>query len=226
MTEGVNIRELALETLLAVGRDGEKSHQVIRNVLEKYQYLPRQERAFFTRLCEGTLEYRIRLDYILDAFSRTPAAGMKPVIREILRMGVYQLRYMDAVPDSAAVNEAVKLAARKGFRNLKGFVNGVLRSVARNPGLPAEPGEEQLVRRLSVRYSMPEFLTEKWLEELGQDTAEKMMAAFLKEAPLTARLRGTAEQRKKTLEELAGQGVSAVPQGMPFIWKGMIIWEN
>ena len=211
MTEGVNIRELALETLLAVGRDGEKSHQVIRNVLEKYQYLPRQERAFFTRLCEGTLEYRIRLDYILDAFSRTPAAGMKPVIREILRMGVYQLRYMDAVPDSAAVNEAVKLAARKGFRNLKGFVNGVLRSVARNPGLPADPGEEQLVRRLSVRYSMPEFLTEKWLEELGRDTAEKMMAAFLKEAPLTARLRGTAEQRKKSLEELAGQGVSAVP---------------
>ena len=211
MTERVNIRELALETLLAVGRDGEKSHQVIRNVLEKYQYLPRQERAFFTRLCEGTLEYRIRLDYILDAFSRTPAAGMKPVIREILRMGVYQLRYMDAVPDSAAVNEAVKLAARKGFRNLKGFVNGVLRSVARNPGLPADPGEEQLVRRLSVRYSMPEFLTEKWLEELGRDTAEKMMAAFLKEAPLTARLRGTEEQRKKTLEELAGQGVSAVP---------------
>ena len=68
MTERVNIRELALETLLAVGRDGEKSHQVIRNVLEKYQYMPRQERAFFTRLCEGTLEYRIRLDYILDAF--------------------------------------------------------------------------------------------------------------------------------------------------------------
>ena len=62
---------------------------------------------------------------------------MKPVIREILRMGVYQLRYMDAVPDSAAVNEAVKLAARKGFRNLKGFVNGVLRSVARNPRAPS-----------------------------------------------------------------------------------------
>ena len=133
---------------------------------------------------------------------------MKPVIREILRSSVYQLIYMDRIPDSAVCNEAVKLTQKKGFYSLKGFVNGVLRSVARNPGLPADPGEEQLVRRLSVRYSMPEFLTEKWLEELGQDTAEKMMAAFLKEAPLTARLRGTAEQRKKTLEELAGQGVS------------------
>ena len=155
---------------------------------------------------------------------------MKPVIREILRMGVYQLRYMDAVPDSAAVNEAVKLAARKGFRNLKGFVNGVLRSVARNPGLPADPGEEQLVRRLSVRYSMPEFLTEKWLEELGQDTAEKMMAAFLKEAPLTARLRGnsgTAEKNRwKSWRDREFRQSRRPTQGMPFIWKGMIIWEN
>lgn len=211
MTKGVNIRELVLETLLAVSRDQEKSHQVIRKVLEKYQYLPRQERAFYTRLCEGTLEYRIQLDYILEAFSRTPVRKMKPAVREILRMAVYQMRYMDAVPDSAAVNEAVKLAQRKGFQPLKGFVNGVLRNVSRNPDRPAWPAPEEEVSYLSVKYSMPEYLTGKWLSELGREKTEAVLASFLGEHPLTVRLRGTEEEKEKTLEELKGQGITVRP---------------
>ena len=94
-------------------------------------FLPKQERAFITRVCEGTLEYRILIDYIIDSFSKIPVDKMKPPIREILRSAVYQLKYMDSVPDSAVCNEAVKLAQRKGFYNLKPFVNGVLRTIAR-----------------------------------------------------------------------------------------------
>mgnify|MGYP002801685997 len=131
MTEKINIRELALAVLLEAGKKEQKSSQLIHSVLEKYQYLPRQDRAFFTRLCQGTLEYRLQLDYILDVYSRVPARKMKPVVREILRMAVYQLKYMDSIPDSAAVNEAVKLAGRKGLPQLKGFINGVLRAAAR-----------------------------------------------------------------------------------------------
>ena len=129
MTNYVNMRELALESLLAIQKEGKQSHPVIRRVLEKYQYLPRQDRAFFTRLCEGTLEYRILLDYVIDFFSKVKTEKMKPVLREILRLSVYQLKYMDGVPDSAVVNEAVKLAQKKGFYQLKGFVNGVLRAI-------------------------------------------------------------------------------------------------
>lgn len=209
MTERVNMREAALEVLLSVNRDGEKSHRIIRSVLEKYQYLPRQERAFFTRLCEGTLEYRLQLDYILEAFSRTPVRKMKPAIREILRMAVYQMRYMDAVPDSAAVNEAVKLVAKKGMQPLKGFVNGVLRNVSRNPGSPEWPPREDEVRYLSVKYSMPEYLTEKWLRELGRGVTEAMLTDFLRGRPLSVRLRGGSADREKTLEELAAQGIAA-----------------
>ena len=81
---------------------------------------------------------------------------MKPPIREILRSAVYQLKFMDRVPDSAVCNEAVKLAQKKGFYNLKPFVNGVLRTVARQMDeLEYPPREENLVRYLSVRYSMP-----------------------------------------------------------------------
>ena len=152
MTNGINTRELVLEILLEIEEEGKHSHIAIRNALSKYQFLPRQERAFITRVCEGTLEYRILIDYIIDSYSKVTVDKMKPVIREILRSAVYQIKFMDSVPDSAVCNEAVKLAQRKGFYNLKPFVNGVLRTIARehkNLQLPSR--EKNLVRYLSVR---------------------------------------------------------------------------
>ena len=134
MTNYVNMRELALESMLELQKEGRQSHTVFRKVLEKYQYLPKQDRAFYTRLCEGTLEYRILLDYVINYFSKVHTEKMKPVLREILRLSVYQIKYMDGVPDSAVVNEAVKLAQKKGFYQLKGFVNGVLRTISREIG--------------------------------------------------------------------------------------------
>ena len=148
---GVNARELILEILLQIEEEGEHSHIAIRNALSKYQFLPKKERAFITRVCEGTLEYRIQIDYILDSFSKVTVDKMKPAIREILRSAVYQLKFMDSVPDSAVCNEAVKLAQRKGFYNLKPFVNGVLRTVIREMGnLKYPEKEEDIVSCLSV----------------------------------------------------------------------------
>ena len=79
MANKVNLRELILNILLEIDKEGQYSHLVLRSTLEKYQYLEKQERAFITRVCEGTLEYRIRLDYVLDQFSTVPAEKMKPV---------------------------------------------------------------------------------------------------------------------------------------------------
>ena len=124
MINGINSREMILEILLEI-EEGEHSHVAIRNALSKYQFLPKQDRAFITRVCEGTLEYRIQIDYIINSFSKVTVDKMKPAIREILRSAVYQLKYMDSVPDSAVCNEAVKLAQRKGFYNLKPFVNEI-----------------------------------------------------------------------------------------------------
>ena len=99
MTNGINTRELILQILLEIEEEGKHSHIAIRNALSKYQFLPRQERAFITRVCEGTLEYRILIDYIIDSYSKVSVDKMKPVIREILRSAVYQIRFMDSVPD-------------------------------------------------------------------------------------------------------------------------------
>lgn len=195
MQQEKNVRQLVLEMLLAVTKKegGEYSHKVIRDVQNKYNYFSTQEKAFMKRLFEGTLERMIELDYCIDCYSKVKTGKMKPVIRNILRMGTYQILYMDSVPDSAACNEAVKLAQAKGFGTLKGFVNGVLRSIARNK--EAIPPSD----KLSVRYSMPEWIVELWTKQLGEAVTLKVLQGLLQERPVTIRLR---TQDKKALEAL------------------------
>lgn len=211
MTNTVNLREIILNILLEINREEQYSHLAIRSTLEKYQYLPKQDRAFITRICEGTVEYMLQIDYIIDRFSKVRVSKMKPVIQNILRSAVYQICYMDSIPDSAVCNEAVKLAQRKGFYSLKGFVNGVLRNIARSKGHIPFPDREQPVEYLSVKYSMPVWLVEKWLGQLGFEKTEAMLAQFLKERPTSVYLRGSAEDRERTLESLKRQGVTAEP---------------
>ena len=115
-TVKVNERELVLDILLLVTRDGVHCHLATGQVLEKYQFLEKKSRAFISRLTQGTLQRMIELDYVIDCYSKTPVKKMKPVSRCILRSGVYQLLYMDSVPASAACNEAVRLAGISHMR--------------------------------------------------------------------------------------------------------------
>ena len=108
-----------------------------------------------------------------------PVYNMKPLIRNLLRMSVYQLKYMDSVPDSAVVNEAVKLAQRKGFYNLKGFVNGVLRTAARDMDQVVWPDPlDDPERYLSVTYSIPPWILRQWFEQFDFDTIERICKSF------------------------------------------------
>lgn len=207
MGNTVNDRELILEILLAVTRDGEYSHIALRNVLENYQYLDKSERAFITRVTEGTLERMIELDYIINQFSKTKVNKMKPVIRTIIRSAVYQLKYMDSVPDSAVCNEAVKLAGKRGFSGLKGFVNGVLRNISRNLDSVKYPDKSDTVKWLSVMYSMPEWIITEWLKNYDCEMVEKMLQAFLAERPTTIRCNLSQISRDELAEELKKEGV-------------------
>ena len=143
MTNGLNVREMALEILLEVEKSGAYPNVLLKQTLDKYLYMEKQERAFLTRLVEGTVERKLTLEYYVNKVSKTPVGKMKPVIRCIMRMAVYQIFFMDSVPDSAACNEAVKLAQKKGFHTLKGFVNGVLRNLSRQKELIVLPDEEK-----------------------------------------------------------------------------------
>ena len=200
-------RELVLGVLLEVTRDGEYSHISLRNVLAKYQYLDKRDRAFITRVVEGTLEHMIEIDYIINQFSKVKVNKMKPVIRCILRSAVYQLKYMDSVPNSAACNEAVKLATKKGFSSLKGFVNGVLRSIERNLDQITYPDETNLIEYLSVKYSMPEWILKKWLAQYDRTVVEAMLADFQREKPTTIRVNRNVMSKEALIESLETQGV-------------------
>ena len=194
-------RELVTAILVDVTKNGEYSHVVLRNTLNKYQYLEKKDRAFITRVVEGTLERMIEIDYIIEQFSTVKVKKMKPVIRSILRSAVYEIKYMENVPHSASCNEAVKLAQKLGFHNLKGFVNGVLRNIARNLETITYPDD------MSIRYSMPQWMIDKWLGEYDKETVEKMLQSFLKERVLTIRCNLNQLSVEELVEQLQKEGV-------------------
>lgn len=208
MTDGVSTREIILDILLAVTRDGEYSHLALSGTLSKYQYLEKQERAFITKVTEGTLEQMIKIDYIINSFSNIRVSKMKPVIRCILRSAVYQICFLDGVPDSAACNEAVNLAGKRGFRNLKGFVNGVLRNIARKKEQIVYPDErKQPQEAVSVQYSLPLWLVEQWETEYGMDKTKAMAKALLEEKPTAVRINLNQITKEELIKQLKSEGV-------------------
>lgn len=201
----VNIRAVVLDILTEIEKEGEFSHITINNALLKYQYLDRTQRAFINRLSLGTIECRIEMYYILNQYSKTPVNKMKPLIRRIMRMAVYQIIYMENVPDSAACNEAVKLAAKRGFTGLKGFVNGVLRNISRNKDNITYPDKAKETKKyLSVKYSMPEWIIELWNTNMSYEEIEDILAGMRKDKKTYIRcntLKGSTDYIKKILEE-------------------------
>lgn len=207
----VNVRELVLDILMEVNEKEQYSHLVIRDVLNKYQYLEKQERAFLTRLAEGTIEHMLEMDFVINSFSKVKVKKMKPLIRNLLRMSVYQIKYMDSIPDAAVCNEAVKLAKKRGFGQLREFVNGVLRNIARDLDKLQYPDEKlEPVRFLEVTYSVPAWMVEQWTKDYGYAQTKSICESFLKERPITIRTNLLRIQPEELKEKLEAEGVTAV----------------
>lgn len=204
-----NIREIVLDMLLEEEKGGAYSHRLVFDVLSKYDYLTAQEKAFIKRVFEGTIERRIELDYRLNQVASVPVPKMKPLIRNLLRMSAYQIFYMDGVPDAAAVNEAVKLAQKRKFGSLKGFVNGVLRKLTAvgEGGLPSEEKEPKAF--LSVAFSMPEWIVEHFLKLYSYEETKALFSALLEVRPVTIRFsaRLTEGEREALIQSFREKGV-------------------
>ncbi len=211
MSDTVNDRELVLDLLMDIVEKGMFSHVSINNMLKKYQYLEKIERAFITRLTEGTIENLILLDYIIDQFSSVKVKKMKPLIRNILRMSVYQFLYMDSVPNAAACNEAVKLATKRGFGQLKGFVNGVLRNINRNlEDIKYPDASKNLPEYLSIMYSIPLWIIEQWIYQYGVEYASRMAKATLEhDFRTTVRCNTGKFSVEQIVKKLEDEGVEA-----------------
>lgn len=175
-------RDAAVKALLTVQEQGGYSNIVLEELLESVE-LSAPDRALASRLLYGVTERRLTLDYLLNQTASTPVKKMSPEVREILRVGVYQLVYMDKTPAFAAIDEAVKQTRRFGCGRLSGFVNGVLRQVQRGYGklLSDLPSND---KGLEIRYSMPRAWIRSWRTAYGEEMLTGLLE-HLNEAPPT-----------------------------------------
>ncbi len=212
MTDQIGTREIVLDMLMEVLEEGKYSHTVLNQTLKRYQHIDKQDRAFITRIFHGTIKRYLTLDYIINQYASLPVTKMKPFIRNLLRMSVYQLMYMDQVPVSAVCNEAVKLSKKRSFSKLSGFVNAILRNIARADKSIKYPELESFpVDYLTVVYSTPRWLVEELLEQFNFQVVETILAASLNERETTIRCNKaklTPEELSKRLRE---EGVTVEP---------------
>lgn len=206
-------REIVLDLLMKADKTGTHSHVLVRRTLDRCEDLSDTQRSFIKRLFEGTLERRIELDEIIDTHRNDTSKTIADVTRNILRMSLYQIYYMDAVPDFAACNEAVLLLKKRGLDHQTGFVNGMLRRVIREKNSDQSMAviEKRTVsegKELSVKYSMPELLVKLWTTHLGEEETEKLLASFLMIRPVQIRVdeRLSEAEREELIERLQSSG--------------------
>ena len=200
-------RALALQALLEVERRqvfaDEAFHQLTKN-----SPLSTADRALAFELVFGVLRHRGHLDWRLHVLTKKPLSGLPTIIVMILRLGAYQLLYLDRVPDSAAVNESVKLAKRVKSRDWSGVVNGVLRNLTRQADPPWPDPTVDPVQALSIRYSCPPWLTRRWIDRFDFDRAEEICRQSNSIPPLTLRTNTLRTSRDELQERLQAEGYS------------------
>jgi 16S rRNA (cytosine967-C5)-methyltransferase len=203
-------RKTALELLYDIEYRSVFSSDAILGLID-HKALSPEDRRLAIHLVYGVVERRLLLDHYLGQLSRTRLNKLDPHILLILRMSLYQLIYLDRIPPSAAVNEAVKLAKLKGS-HLGGFVNGVLRSFIRDRGKLTLPDPVAMPDHyLSVVYSHPLWLVQDWLKRFGPAFTEQLLDANNQTPPLTVRINTLKTTVEEVCASLAKDGITAVP---------------
>lgn len=215
-------RDLALTVLNRLSRGPAFSQNILDGLFQGNPRLDARDRAFTSYLVQGVLRWRRRLDWTLAQASDFPIGKISPVNLNILRLALYQILFMDRVPDAAAVNEAVNQAKAKNPQHTVRFVNGVLRNICRGKDdLPLPKREEDLPHSLSVLHSYPLWMVKKWLDEWGVPFTEALLAAGNRLPVLSVRTNRLKIDRAGLIEHLALEGV----HGSPASWgpEGIII---
>ncbi len=169
--------------------------------------LSHRDRAFASRLFYGVLERKLTLEYIISEYSSRPLGKLDDHVANILKMGIYQLLYMDSVPDSAAVNESVALAGMCGKKSASGFINAVLRSFIRNGKTVKFP--ENKIERLSIEYSCGKKLAEQLCSEYSYEKAEGFLKNSLSEHKQYLRVNTLKTGSDRLAEELKRSGINS-----------------
>ncbi len=201
----MNVREAAYLSLLRCSKDGKFSNLEVDSAIKKYGYKG-ADRAFFTALVYGTIEKRITLDYIIGSFSDKPISKIEPSVLELLRLGAYQIIFLDRIPDSAACNESVEIAKLHTHKGTSGFVNGVLRNIARKKNEIKYP-EQGSDEYLSVKYACPLWLCSMWSEMYGRERCERILCAINSNPFITLRTNTLKTDRDTLSNTLSKLGI-------------------
>lgn len=221
-------REVALKIINEVETNGAYANIALAQALNRRTVqgqLSDQDRRFITELVYGTVKTGATLDWILGNYLNRSLTKVAPIIRNILRLGIYQLFFLEKVPASAACNQSVELAKKYGHAGTVKFVNGVLRNAARNPEKVVYPDrEKEPVKYLALKYFHPEWLVERWVDRLGVAGCEALCQTNNHIPPLSLRTNTIKINRDKLLKRLADEGV--VCQKSNWTPEGIICQEH
>lgn len=212
------VRETIIDLLLRIDRDSGYSNLLIDREIKSRKISPKDE-ALLTEIVYGTIQRKLTLDYYLDAFV-TKQKKIQAWVWMLLRMSVYQMTFLDKVPDHAIIHEAVEIAKHRGHKGISSFVNGVLRNVQRK-GVPVTSTIESTSKRLSIETSHPEWLVERWISMYGYDVTVDMCHANLERKVLSVRIQPLKITREHAMDELRKQGFETRPS--EFSEQGIII---
>ena len=205
-------RDLALGALIRLARDPGFLSSMLDRLFRANPNLDDRDRAFASQLVQGVVRWRLRLDWIIGEAAHFPLRKIDPPVLDILRLALYQILFLDRIPESAAVNEAVKQAKARCPRHVVSFVNGLLRNICRQknritfPDRGADP-----VLHLSVYHSYPVWLVEKWIRELGEEKADALLQAGNRTPLLTLRVNGLKTGRSGLIRRMEAEGLKVKP---------------
>lgn len=204
-----NPRKVVLNALLNV-RNSAYSNITLNKFLAEADLTP-VDRAFVTACFYGVLDRTITLDYVISQHIKTPIKKVQPIAHEVLRLALYQIMYMDKIPNSAAVDEAVKLIKNSKYKHLSGFVNGVLRNILRSEIVLPDLSD---AKSLSVKFSCPEWIVESFITDYGVENTVALLQYSLCSPPVILRVNTLKTDVSTLAERLKEENIDA--QILPF----------
>ncbi|CAM3754914.1 16S rRNA (cytosine(967)-C(5))-methyltransferase RsmB [Alkalicoccus chagannorensis] len=204
-----DVREAALDALIKIEKNQAYSNLLLDQVM-KNKNIPARDKGLLTQLVYGTLQHRRRLDHEIAALSKKPLDKLDDWVVVLLRMSMFQLLFLDRVPDHAAVDEAVTIAKKRSHKGTSGFVNGLLRAFLRG-GETGVPQNVDPVTRIGIEHSHPDWMIRRWMHQYGEKTAEAVAAGNNTPPHTAVRTQLTRITRGELQERLSQEGVESTP---------------
>lgn len=203
-------RETALKILYDITENQAYSNISVNRHLDNDK-LREIDRSFATELVYGTVKWLLQIDYIIGKYSSVKLKKLSPWIKNVLRLGVYQLLHTDRIPVSAACNTAVELAKRYGHQASSRFVNAVLRNISKNIDNIPYPDKSDIASYLSIFYSHPVWIVQKWIELYGKEFTEELLKSNNQVPDFIIRTNTLRTDRQTLLDLLHKEGINAEP---------------